>query len=171
MPPSPHTLVVPLLGLVGVWVGDGSGSLPGGEPFEWQERFEIGHGGTPALWFRQRTTRPDGSPFHAEDGWLRVPPELQDDADDLAVEAAVAGPTGVLEALVGRCSTGAGVVVDVHSTGVVGTPASAPVLSTRRRWTLTGDVLMVEFWMATPTFPERFHHLTAELRRAAADGR
>lgn len=167
MPPPPHPLLEPLLGLVGVWTGEGTGQLPEHEPFGWRERFEVGHGGTPAMWFRQRTSRPDGSPFHAEDGWVRVPPELQTgDGDDLRLEVAVASPTGVLEALAGTATVAAGsVVVDVSSTSVVGTEAAAEVHRTRRRWELEGDRLTCLFWMATPAHPVPFHHLTATFHR------
>lgn len=170
MPPSPHPLVEPLLGLVGTWRGDGVGSLPGGDPFHWAERLEVGHGGTPALWFRQRTTRPDGTPFHAEDGWVRVPPELPPDGQGhRRVELAVASPTGVLEALDGTVETAvaapSAIVLDASSTTTSATTVAATVAATRRRWTLSGDTLTVEFWMATPAHPEMFHHLTARLRR------
>ena len=168
MPPSPHPLVQPLLGLVGTWLGEGTGQLPGGAPFRWRERLDVGHGGTPALWFRQRTTRPDGSPFHAEDGWIRVPPELQVPDGPGRVELAVTSPTGVLEALAGTADrSDVGVVLDASSTTVVGTDAAASVLATRRRWELVDDRLTCLFWMATPAHPDTFHHLTATFERGS----
>lgn len=174
--PVPHPLVTPFAGLVGTWVGDGVGRLPGRDEFTWRERFEVGHAGTPALWFRQRTRRPDGSPFHPEDGWVRLPPELQGDAVAGALvdrgvaaraEVVVASPTGIVETLAGDLlPADDGCLLDVSSTTVARTPAAGEVLATRRRWTLTGDRLVTEFWMATPAEPDGFHHLTATLHRA-----
>lgn len=167
MDDAPHPLVAPIVGLVGVWTGSGTGRLPGGDEFRWDERFEIGHAGTPGLWLRQRTRRPDGSPFHAEDGWVRVPPERQPAEGPAVVELAVTSPTGVLEALAGTATARAGhVEIDATSTAVVGTPAAATVHRTRRRWQLDGDELRVDFWMATPDHPDTFHHLSALLGRS-----
>lgn len=166
--PDPHPLLGPLAGLLGTWAGEGTGQLPGESPFTWRERLHLDHVGTPALSLRQRTTRPDGSPFHAEDGWLRVPPELQDDAvDQWQVELAVTSPTGILEALAGtvRTTGPGGLELDVASTGLARTPAAGEVLATRRRWRRDGDALVVEFWMATPAHRDLFHHLTAHLHR------
>ena len=59
-----------------------------------------------------------------------------------------------------------GAVLDAGSTGVHGTAAAAVVTTTRRTWEVAGDRLTVRFWMATPTHPSTFHHLTASLRRA-----
>lgn len=166
--PDPHPLLGPLGELVGTWVGDGVGHVPGEPDFTWRERLVLATPGTPTLSFRQRTTRPDGSPFHAEDGWVRVPPELQRDDGAARVELAVTSPTGVLEALAGTLTTTAeGVVLDAMSTAVVGTPGARTVHETRRRWTFSDDELVVEFWMATPAHPVRFHHLTTRLQRAA----
>lgn len=164
--PSPHPVVVPLAPLLGTWVGEGEGWLPDGRSFTWRERLHVEHGGGPALAFHQRTVRPEGGPFHAEDGWLRVPPELQAPDAPLRVELAVTSPTGILEALAGTADvTDEGLEVDVHSTAVTATPAAGEVLGTRRRWILDGDTLGVDFWMSTPAFPDRFHHLTARLTR------
>ena len=166
---DPHPLLGALAAALGTWEGEGTGSLPGEPAFTWRERLRCTTPGTPTLSFQQRTTRPDGSPFHAEDGWVRVPPELQaDDGGTAAVEVAVASPTGVVEALAGTLvTTATGFVLDTTSTIVAGTPAAGDVHETRRRWTLDGDGLVIEFWMATPRHPERFHHLTTTLHRAA----
>ncbi len=166
--PEPHPLLGPLTAAVGAWQGDGTGHLPGAPEFTWHERLVCATPGTPVLSFSQRTTRPDGSPFHAEDGWVRVPPELQTDGDGVAaVEVAVASPTGVVEALAGTLRpTTDGFVLDASSTTVAGTPAAGRVHETRRRWTWDGEELVIDFWMATPGHPDRFHHLTTRLRRA-----
>ena len=166
--PEPHPAVVPLAALLGEWAGEGDGQLPDGRSFAWRERLRVEHGGGPALAFHQRTTRPEGGPFHAEDGWLRLPPELQADAPDgrFLVELAVTSPTGILEALSGVATpTGTGVEVDAANTALATTEAAGEVLATRRRWVLDGDTLVVDFWMATPAFPERFHPLTSRLTR------
>ena len=166
--PDPQPLLGPLGEVVGTWSGTGSGRLPGQPDFTWQEQLTLTTPGTPVLAFSQRTRRPDGSPFHAEDGWVRVPPELQAPGEDAVVELAVTSPTGVLEALSGRlATTSSGFVLDATSTTVVGTDAAATVHETRRRWTLDGEELTVDFWMATPSHPDRFHHLKTRLRRAA----
>ncbi len=165
---DPHPLLGPLAAVVGTWEGRGTGRLPGEPAFAWQEHLRCATPGTPVVSFQQRTTRPDGSPFHAEDGWVRVPPELQSDGGGTAaVEVAVTSPTGVIEALAGTLSTTpTGFVLDVASTVVAGTPAAGKVNETRRRWTLDGDELTIDFWMATPRHPERFHHLSTTLHRA-----
>lgn len=165
---EPHPLLGPLAELVGTWVGEGTGHLPDQPDFAWSERLEIGHVGTPALAFHQRTTRPDGGPFHAEDGWVRVPAELQEDqpAGQWQVELAVTSPTGILEALSGTLRTlPDGFELAASSAMLARTPAAGQVIDTRRRWTWDGAGLTVEFWMATPTHPEPFHHLTARLHR------
>lgn len=166
--PAPHPLLGQLAELVGTWEGTGTGHLPDRPDFTWHERLRIATPGTPALAFHQRTTRPDGSPFHAEDGWVRVPPELQEDEPHggRRVEMAVTSPTGVLEALAGRLEpTAEGLVLEARSEMLARTPAAAQVHQTRRRWTWDGETLVVAFWMATPAHPEPFHHLTAHLHR------
>lgn len=166
--PDPHPLLGALAAVVGAWEGDGTGHLPGEPDFAWHERLTCTTPGTPVLSFQQRTTHPEGGPFHAEDGWVRVPPDLQGDPGHATVELAVASPTGVIEALAGTLqATADGFVLDVASTVVAGTPAAGKVLDTRRRWTFDGDDLVIDFWMATPRHPDRFHHLTTRLRRAA----
>jgi hypothetical protein len=165
---EPHPLLGPLGSLVGTWRGDGTGHLPDQPDFTWREQLRVTTAGTPACSFHQRTTRPDGTPFHAEDGWVRVPPELQDEAaTSTRVELAVVSPTGVLEALAGTMTpTSNGLVLEAASTTVERTPAAAVVHTTRRRWTLDGDELVIDFWMATPRHPEPYHHLTSRLRPA-----
>ncbi len=163
---TPHVLLGPLAGLIGTWVGGGTGQLPERDTFAWRERLTVEHAGTPVLAFHQRTTRGDGTPFHAEDGWIRVPPELQHDGQDPVVELAVTSPTGILEAMSGAARTMEdGCELDAISTDVSRTAAAGHVLSTRRRWRLDGDLLTIDFWMATPNDPEQFHHLTSRLER------
>lgn len=169
--PDAHPLLGPLAELVGTWEGTGTGRLPGQPDFSWQEQLRVATPGTPVLSFQQRTTRPDGTPFHAEDGWVRVPPELQEDqpAGRARVELAVTSPTGILEALSGTLQQAddgvAGFVMEATSAMLARTPAAGRVTETRRRWTWDGEVLVVEFWMATPEHPQPFHHLTAHLHR------
>lgn len=167
MAPTIHPAASALGGFVGSWSGGGTGQLPGGDPFTWTEQLEVGHAGTPALWFRQRTRRPDGSPFHAEDGWVRTPPELQGvDGAGTRVELAVASPTGIVEVLDGVVTVDGGTTtLDATSTSVARTAAAGLVLSTRRRWQAVDDELRVDFWMATPAHPTRFHHLTGRFVR------
>lgn len=156
-----------LAALVGTWTGDGVGRLPGEPDFTWREQLRCATPGSPVVSFHQRTTRPDGTPFHAEDGWIRMPPELQVEAAPTAVELVVASPTGVIEALAGTLvETASGFVLDAASTVVERTPAAATVNETRRRWTLDGEELVIDFWMATPRHPDRFHHLRTQLQRA-----
>ncbi len=167
--PELHPHLGALGAVVGTWTGEGTGRLPGQPEFAWHERLRIEHVGTPAIAFHQRTTRPDGGPFHAEDGWVRVPPELQDDAPAgvQRIELAVASPTGILEALRGTLhATADGFELEASSAMIARTPAAGQVIDTRRRWTWDGTALTVEFWMATPAHPEEFHHLTARLHRS-----
>lgn len=168
--PDPHPLLGPLADVLGTWEGRGTGRLPGQPEFRWHERLRVETAGTPAIAFHQRTTRPDGSPFHAEDGWVRVPPELQEDQPDgrRRVELAVTSPTGILEALAGAVEMRSdGFQLEASSAMLARTPAAGHVLQTRRRWTWDGETLTVAFWMATPDHPEPFHHLTAHLHRTS----
>jgi len=147
-----------LAGLVGTWSGPGEGHFPTTDDFAWDERMEVlAPPGRPVLAFRQRTTRPDGTPFHAEDGWVRVVPD--------GLELTVAQPTGIVEVHAGSLATTDGVVCDWTSTAVVGTPTARTVVAVRRCWQLVGDDLRLDLWLHTPAVDELTHHLTARLAR------
>lgn len=165
MAPIPHPALAPLQALVGTWVGQGEGHFPTIQPFAWLERMEVAASPKPVLAFRQRTTTPDGAtPMHAEDGWVRVLP----DGPRGTTELVVAQPTGLVETHVGNWGQQDGeMVLDWTSTTVAGTPSAVTVISTRRRWTLRDDTLVLDLWMATEAVPDLTHHLTARLRREA----
>jgi hypothetical protein len=160
VPPELHPALEPLAGLVGTWEGEGSGHYPTIEPFSYGERITFGHVGKPFLTYEQRTWRPDdGTPMHAEAGYLRVVPGVAIGA--LAVEWVLAHPTGIAEIEEGRYVDG---VLDLHATTVGRTATAKPVHALRRRVLLDGDVVSYDLWMAHGRTPET-HHLTAQLHR------
>lgn len=158
-----HPALEGIAGLVGTWQGAGEGHFPTIEPFTWRETMTVAAPpGRPVLAFRQRTLRPDGTPFHAEDGWVRALP----DGPTGALELTVAQPTGIVEAHAGGHTTdGAAMVCDWTTTAVVGTPGARTVHGVRRRWRLTGDELVLDLWLWTPAVDGLTHHLSARLER------
>lgn len=142
--------------LVGTWRGSGHGDYPTIEAFDYDEEVTIvAPRGKPFLAYRQVTSLADsGEPLHSESGYLRFP-------DNGSVEFVIAQPTGIAELLTGRPI---GTVLDLRAEPVSLTPTAKAVHSVRRRFTLSGDTLTYQMWMAHGRTPETLH-LTAELHR------
>jgi hypothetical protein len=158
--PELHPALEPLADLLGTWEGEGSGHYPTIEPFTYGERVTFGHVGKPFFTYRQTTWRPDdGTPLHAETGYLRVVPGIAIGA--LAVEWVLAHPTGFAEVEEGRFGDG---VMELTATTVGRTATAKPVHSLRRRVVIREDTLRYDLWMAHAETPET-HHLEAMLHR------
>ncbi|MBK9180295.1 MAG: FABP family protein [Acidimicrobiales bacterium] len=155
--PSLHPLCEPLAGLVGTWVGEGSGSYPTIEPFRYREEVRFWHVGKPFLAYAQRTWDPDtGAPLHAEAGyWRPVAPGR--------VELVIAHPTGVTELAEGTVAAGR---IDVETTAVGLSGTAKEVRAVARTVDVDGDDLRYTLRMAAVGVPLT-HHLAAELHRTA----
>jgi hypothetical protein len=159
-PPDLHPALEPLAVLVGTWEGEGSGHYPTIDPFTYGERVTFAHTGKPFLTYQQVTWRAeDGSPLHAEVGYLRAVPGVAIGA--LAVEWVLAHPTGIAEVEEGRL---VGDTIELTTTTLGRTATAKPVRSLRRQLVLGEDTLRYDLWMAHADIPET-HHLTAQLHR------
>ena len=155
--PPLHEALGPVAGLVGTWRGRGEGHYPTIEDFAYLEEVTFGHVGKPFLAYHQRTRHADtGQPLHTEAGYLRLP--------DGAPELVMAQPTGITEVYTGTWGDG---VLDLRCDTPGRTPSARPVHALRRRFTLDGDTLSYDLWMAHDDTPET-HHLHATLHRQEA---
>lgn len=160
-----HPDVVPLVSLLGTWVGEGAGEYPTIESFRYREEVTFAHVGKPFLAYRQATVNLATSlPAHAESGYLRA-------VGDRRVELVLAHPTGVVELEEGTFELvyndqgrAHGLKLDLRSTSVAGTTTAKEVTSLERRIEVTGDVLRYTLAMAAVGQPHQ-HHLQAELHR------
>lgn len=159
--PSLHPVLAPLARLVGVFEGHGQGDYPTIEPFRYREWISFAYHGGPVLAYTQRTWDVDTArPMHGEAGYLRP-------AGSGRVELTVAHTFGITELQEGTLTVGrAG---DLHlavTSTALGIAATAkPVRHVRRAFSLEGDVLVSELWMAYSEVPES-HHLASELLRS-----
>jgi THAP4-like, heme-binding beta-barrel domain len=157
MPPTPalHSDVEALAFLLGTWQGEGRGTYPTIDDFEYGEEVSFGHLGKPFVSYAQRTwTLPDGLPSHTEVGYLRPQPGGR-------VELVVAQPGGRVEVDEGVVS---GRHVELTSTLVHGTPSAKEVTEVRRVVDVDGDLMRCQLEMAAVGLPRQFH-LEAELHR------
>lgn len=153
--PPLHDALAPVVGLLGVFEGDGQGHYPTIEAFTYRERVTFTHVGRPFLAYQQRTWHPEHSgPMHAETGYLRLP------SPGLA-ELVLAHPTGITEVEQGTLVDG---VLRLATTSIGLTDTAKQVRSLRREFVLENDTLTYDVWMAHDTVPET-HHLHARLRR------
>ena len=158
--PDVHPLCLPLAPLFGSWQGTGHGEFPTIDSFGYVEDLMFSSvPGKPVVVMAQRTQLlADGSPSHAETGYLR--PQT-----DGTIELVVAQPSGVLESLVGSATpTDDGVAIDLESVGILLSPTAKSVTATHRRITVVGDGLDSDLSMAAVGL-DMTHHLHAELRR------
>ncbi len=158
-PPELHPNLVELDILVGEWKGEGSGSYPTIESFEYLETSEWSHVGKPFLAYRQATTSLQGDPLHSELGYWRVPgPSI--------LEVVIAQPFGAVEISSGTVRSERGtVVVEMATTLVSTTPSAKQVTEVSRRYEVSGDVLTYHVAMAA-VGEDLSGHLDATLRRA-----
>jgi hypothetical protein len=151
-----HPDLTPLVFLVGLWTGEGTGCYPTIEPFSYGEEIRISHVGKPYLAYTQRTwSLDDGRPLHAETGYWRCLPGGR-------VELVLVQPTGLVEVDEGEAHED---TVEVVSRIVGCTSSAKGVTSVARRLAVMGDLLTYIVEIATAGFPLQ-QHLTATLRRA-----
>ena len=153
-----HPGIAILAPLVGSWAGRGSGDYPTIEDFSYLEEVTFGHVGKPFLSYTQRTRANDGSPMHAEAGYLRVPTAGR-------AELVLAQPSGVTEIDEGTViAEGAALVIELASTSIGLTSTAKEVLSVARSIRVEGDELTYTVLMGAMGLPLQ-HHLTASLHR------
>jgi hypothetical protein len=155
----PAMPVEPLMAaLLGTWRGEGSGEFPSMQPFPFEEEVRFLDVGSRDLAYLQRAWTPSsGEVLHAEAGMWRCSPE-----GGLVVTISQPRRSEVSE---GTIRTG---VIELASTGTGQATGVAPVVASRRRYRLSGDVLSYEFEMATASVAEPTRHLVGTLRRLEA---
>lgn len=153
-----HPGIAILAPLLGTWAGHGSGDYPTIDDFSYLEEVTFGHVGKPFLSYAQRTRGEDGTPMHAETGYLRVPAAGR-------AELVLAQPSGVTEVDEGTVTAdGEVLVIELSSTSVGLTSTAKEVLAVERSIRVAGDELTYTVLMGAMGLPLQ-HHLTATLRR------
>lgn len=149
-----------LAGLVGTWRGRGRGEYPTIEEFEFDEETRFWHAGAAFLYYHLRSWSPgSGVHLHSELGFWRAGPGGR-------VDVTLAHPLGLTEVADGTIRHG---TIELSSASVGRTPEdAAPVTALERRYTLAGDVLEYEVWMATESVPAVLH-VVGRLERAGLD--
>lgn len=146
----------PLATLAGTWEGTGAGEYPTIAGFTYREQLVVTPvPGRPVAHWRS-TTRDavTDEPRHAESGFLR--------ATAAGPELVIAHSFGIVETASGTLRDG---VLELRSTGLMGTASAKQVDLVTRRYDLAGDTLRYSIAMAAVGL-ELTHHLRAELRRA-----
>ncbi|BBX74165.1 FABP family protein [Mycobacterium shinjukuense] len=159
MRPDLHPDLAALAPLLGTWAGRGKGEYPTIQPFDYLEEVVFSHVGKPFLVYGQRTMAvADGTPLHAETGYLRVPQPGR-------VELVLAHPSGITEIEVGTYAAGGGVIeVELTATDIGLTPTAKEVTALGRSIRIDGDQLRYSLRMGAVGQPLQ-HHLSAVLNR------
>ncbi len=159
MPADLHPDLRALAPLLGTWVGQGEGSYPTIQPFQYLEEVVFAHVGKPFLAYSQKTRAvADGKPLHAETGYLRVPQPGR-------VELVLAHPSGITEIEVGTYSvTGDRIDVELSATAIGLTPTAKEVTALGRSLRIDGDEFSYSVRMGAVGQPLQ-DHLAAVLRR------
>lgn len=153
-----HPNVAPLEALLGSWRGLGRGEYPTITSFEYADEWVFSHSGKPFIAFVQRTRSPAGQPMHTESGYLRA-------IGEAAVEIVTAIPTGQVEMGGGRAVSENGILTVTTDASVTRTPTAKQVDRITRSFTVRGDTLEIEMWMAAVGLGLT-HHLSSRLERA-----
>lgn len=162
--PALHPGLASLAPLLGEWSGQGRGSYPSIDDFDYLETLHFSHLGKPFVTYAQFTRQPaDGKPMHVETGYLRLTTPGR-------VELVIAQPTGVVEVHEGSLDTSGDAALQIRlRSSLVGCTATAKsVTRVERTFRLTDGVLHTELAMAAVGF-ELTHHLASQLRRPATD--
>ncbi len=146
--------------LIGKWSGWGRGIYPTIDTFEYTEKLTFWDAKKPWLGVEQRTARrEDGSPLHAESGYLRF-------VGGTSVEMVMAHPFGSVETYTGEAIYDAGQIeIGLVCRSVLSTPTARQIGATERRITVSGEKLQYRFYMAIDELPLQLH-LEAWLDRA-----
>lgn len=159
MLPKLHPDLEALAPLLGAWAGRGAGKYPTIQPFEYLEEVVFSHVGMPFLAYAQKTKAvADGSPLHAETGYLRAPAPGR-------VELVLAHPNGITEIEVGSYTvTGDLIEIELATTSIGLTPTAKEVTALGRTFRIDGDQLSYSMRMAAVGQPLQ-DHLDAVLHR------
>ncbi|HZJ52464.1 MAG TPA: FABP family protein, partial [Actinomycetota bacterium] len=151
--PPLHENLSTLSFLLGTWKGRGEGNYPTIEPFSYAEEARFWHSGKPFLFYAQKTwSQRDGTPMHAESGFLRVGPQG-------VVELVLAHTFGIAEVSEG---TQAGNRLELRSRSLAPTSSATQVEALRRSLEVSEGLLRYGVDMAVSGH-ELQRHLTAEL--------
>lgn len=146
---------VPLLFLVGTWVGEGRGEYPTIESFDYGEEMVFEHPGRPVVSLRQRAwILADNRPSHTETGFLRA-------TEDGHVESLISQGNGIVQVQEG---TVRGQTLELASTVIGRSSTAKEVAEVTRTFEVIGDELRYEMAMAAMGVPLT-HHLSAVLHR------
>ncbi len=153
-----HPDLAPLAPLIGEWEGEGHGSYPTIEPFDYRERVTfVNPPGKPFLAYSQRTWAiDDGRPLHAEAGYVR--PGLHGSWEWMNAQ-----PSGFVEVYAGALD---GATLRFESSLIARTPTAKRVDRLRRVVHMAGSSIDYTLEMAAVGHPLQLH-LTALLRRVA----
>ncbi len=159
MPTDLHPDLEALAPLLGTWTGQGAGKYPTIQPFDYLEEAVFTHVGKPFLAYAQKTRSvADGTPLHAETGYLRVPRPGH-------VELVLAHPSGITEIEVGTYSvTGDLIEIEMSTTAIGLTPTAKEVTALARSFRLDGEQLSYSVQMGAVGQPLQ-DHLAAVLHR------
>lgn len=150
-----HVDLQPLAFLLGTWRGEGTGTYPTIEPFDYEEELRFEHVGDTFLLYQQASWSPaDGGPIHLERGFLRP-------GEPGRIELALAHPIGLTEIGEGTLD---GTAFELMSTNVGRTTTGLAAIAVVRRYGVDGDVMRYQTDMATDETPMA-RHLEAELHR------
>ena len=147
----------------GSWQGTGKGAYPTITPFEYEEHlhFEVNLA-YPLIHYEQKTVLlPDRQPSHWESGFIRV-------LENGAIEISNSQDSGRVEVLRGFLNletlADRELLIEFNHVAIAHDPR---VVQTRRIFSLRGDVLRYQKFMATHTTPQPKlqQHLEAVLRK------
>jgi hypothetical protein len=154
-PPAPHEAVRSIAYLLGTWRGEGRGTYPTIQDFDYGEELVFRHNGKAFLAYSQRSwALADGRPLAAESGFWR--PQA-----DGTIEVVMSHPTGVVEIYVGSIE---GRKVELVSDLVARTHTAKEVTAVKRLYGMVGVELMYALDMAAVGQPLQ-PHLSARLQR------
>lgn len=158
--PALHPNAEPFAFMLGTWSGQGEGSYPTIDGFQYWEEVTFGHVGKPFFAYGQKTKHAETDlPLHAENGFWRFLP------GGSAIEVVMAHPTGVAELLSGAfIAEEGGGTFELSCPSVVTTDSAVLVERTTRLFRFDGDTLSYDVAMAAVGQPLT-HHLSATLTR------
>lgn len=143
IPPDLHADLMPIAFLLGHWQGNGRGSYPSVEEFEFGQEIAFTHDGRPFLHYFSRTWLLDDEgnevrPLALETGFFRPQP-------DGGLEVVLAHPTGFVEIYYGDVS---GAKIELATDAVVRTATAKEYTAGQRLYGLVDGELLWTFDMA-----------------------